>query len=329
MTNLSTTKPTLATINAAHKAGVKTQTLSIPFLYEAVIIPPRCKKPRIVTLTDTVDVTIRVLNDEQLPLAMKVSDISIHWDGKQLFRQLTNNHDRALHYGDFDFTPVPLDDFVTVATSKDIGNSYSPMLNRPFCNYWRNHTNLSVDGNFFHHSLRQCGLLNTLSQADFTSKEDVVCREWVADNREDIAQKAQKIADAYVFHNGAVYTTTGEPRYQINTFGMGSNHGGTGMFVVMHYNSNIGKDCYYNAHQYDQACQVADAIAEGRGDTKSIPVRPRNTIEVYIPEAVACSPQTEHGDGDPFINSIEAGIQSAGPIGGLVAMAASTSKMSQ
>lgn len=329
MTNLSTTKPTLATINAAHKAGVKTQTLSIPFLYEAAIIPPRCQKPRIVTLTDTVDVTIRVLSDEQLPLAMTISDVAFHWDGKQLFRQLINNHDRVLHYGKSDFTPVPLDDFVTVATNRDVGNSYSPLLSSPFCNYWRNQTNLSVDKNFFHHSLRQCGLLNTLSQADFASKDEVTCREWVADNRDDIARQAQNIADTYVFYNGAVYTTTGEPRYQINTFGLGNNHGGTAMFVVLSYNSNIGRDCYFNALQYDQACQAADAIAKGRGDTKSIPVRPCNTIEVYIPEAVTCSPQAEHGEGDPFINSIEAAVQSAGPIGGLVAMAASTSKTNQ
>lgn len=310
----------LATVTAAHDAGVQTQTLTIPFVYEAVVVPPRCRKPRIITLTDTVDVTIRVLNDAQLPVAMKVKDTPIHWDGNKLFRRLSENHGRVFDRADLNFTPAPLDKFIELATSRDTGNSYTATVNHPFCNYWRNQTDLSVDQNYFHNSLHQCGLLNTLSEADYASKNDVKCREWVVDNRDDIARQAQAIADSYVFYNGGVYTTTSEPRYQINTFGMGNNHGGTGMFVVMHYNGNIGKDRYFNALQYDQACQVADAIAESRGDTKHLPVRPSETIEVYIPDAVNCSPMTEHGDGDPFINSIEASIQAAGPIGGMVSM---------
>jgi hypothetical protein len=119
-----------------------------------------------------------------------------------------------------------------------------------------------------------------------------------------------------------MFTKEVEPRYVVNTFGMGNNHGGTGMFIEKGYNSNISHTNYFSALNYDKACQYADEIALQRGDTKSIPVRTNcgNTIEVIINEVVNVNPAKDHGDGDEFINSIESGIRAGGVFGGLMAI---------
>jgi hypothetical protein len=104
---------------------------------------------------------------------------------------------------------------------------------------------------------------------------------------------------------------------------MGNNHGGTGLFVSQHYNENLSKDSYFTALEYTQACEYADKTAKGRGDNKSIPVRPNggHSIEVMIPAAVKLNPNKDHGEGSELLNSIEDGIAAAGPLGGVIVMA--------
>lgn len=111
-----------------------------------------------------------------------------------------------------------------------------------------------------------------------------------------------------------VWRKTGEPRYVIATFGLGYNHGGTGVFVRNSYNDNVSKDRYFTALQYDEAIQTACEIATRRGDDKSIDGIKAWTpkIEVLLPEAVKCDPKTQHGDGDPFINKLERIIDASG-----------------
>ena len=305
---------TAAIVMAAHEAGIEHETLTIPFLYEAAIIPPRCRKPRIITLTDTVQVKVRKLTREQFPVAMMTKGINFHWDTKKLYQRLRDRHYDTCKPG----APVPLENFIDIATNPDVGDRYETTSGTPFSNYWRQMTDTGVDGTHFNHAMRQCGMLNTLSEATYSSRDDVKCREWLADNRDIVARAAQTIADEYIICEDEIYVVSNEPRYQINTFGMGGNHGGTGMFVKLSYNSNIGKDCYFNALQYEDACKHADSIAIARGDNKSVPVRPSDTIAVYIEEAVICNPLEEHGDGDPFINSIEAATRAGGPLLGLV-----------
>lgn len=135
--------------------------------------------------------------------------------------------------------------------------------------------------------------------------EDCFLKHFYITNTRDSLenQKASyhKEALQYLIIDGLVWKQCGEPLYEIQTFGLGNNHGGTALFVETCYNPNIGKDRYFNALLGDEAVATMNAIAQRRGDTKSVG-RYGKMIKVLIPECVKRNPLREHGDGDPFIN---------------------------
>jgi len=71
-------------------------------------------------------------------------------------------------------------------------------------------------------------------------------------------------------------------------------------------------------------------VAERRGDTNDVG-KFEKMIEVLIPEAVTIRPEAEHGEGDPFINKINA-ITEAAPdstTAGLLAIMATAQEISK
>ena len=139
----------------------------------------------------------------------------------------------------------------------------------------------------------------------------------IARTRELLQKKLRESAKRYIIIDGAVWTVTGEPRYVVNTFGLGHNHGGTGLFVEEYYNQNIAASNYFSALDGDKAVAYANKVAERRG--------------VLIPEAVTIRPEAEHGEGDPFVNKINA-ITEAAPdstTAGLLAIMATAQEISK
>lgn len=118
-----------------------------------------------------------------------------------------------------------------------------------------------------------------------------------------------------MIHDGGeieIWRECGEPRYMFNTFGLGHNHGGTALFIEQHYNSNIPNSHYFSALQREEAVEAATATALRRGDDQYINmIHGCEMIEVLIPEAVKLDPMHEHGDGDPFINRLNALTEAA------------------
>ena len=128
--------------------------------------------------------------------------------------------------------------------------------------------------------------------------------------RELCTKRYRKEAEFYLLIDGNIWQRAGEPRYVVNTFGFGHNHGGTGMFVEEFYNSNIANTNYFSALDGDKAVAYANKVAERRGDTNDVG-KFEKMIEVLIPEAVTLRPMQEHGEGDPFINKINAITEAA------------------
>ena len=126
-----------------------------------------------------------------------------------------------------------------------------------------------------------------------------------ATSREVLMKKYREEVKRYLLIDGAVWGESGEPRYVVNTFGLGHNHGGTGLFVEEFYNSNIANKNYFSALDGDAAVAYANKVAERRGDTNDVG-KFEKMIEVLIPEAVTIRPLQEHGEGDAFMNKIEA-----------------------
>lgn len=122
-----------------------------------------------------------------------------------------------------------------------------------------------------------------------------------AGSYEEQCKRYKDRAREYIIIDNLVWTECGEPMYEINTFGLGHNHGGTGMFVATCYNPNIPKTRYFNALEADKAIAEANAVAARRGDTESVG-KFEKMINVLIPECVRRKPLKEHGDGNEFQN---------------------------
>ena len=149
-------------------------------------------------------------------------------------------------------------------------------------------------------------------------------------NRELCVKKYREEAKHYLVIDGMLWEQTGEPRYVVNTFGLGHNHGCTGLFLEEYYNQNIPASNYFSALDGDKAVAYANKVAERRGDTNDVG-KFGKMIEVLIPEAVTIRPEAEHGEGDPFINKINA-ITEAAPdstTAGLLAIMATAQEISK
>ena len=137
---------------------------------------------------------------------------------------------------------------------------------------------------------------------DEFSEESIV----ISENKEEVEQSIIDAAKNYINFEGKFWGACGEPRYVINTFGLGHNHGGTGMFIEYWYNDNIPNSNYFNALQREAAISYGKSIAIGRGDTESVDeIGKYDNIEVCIPEMVKVDPVAQHGKGDEFMNAME------------------------
>src|SRR5699024_3865202 len=104
-------------------------------------------------------------------------------------------------------------------------------------------------------------------------------------SRDELEQAIQARYGRDLIIDGAVWRRCGEPIYTIATFGMGGNHGGTGLMVdsTDQFRGNV--DLAFRADEYELAREKATKFALERGDTESVPGFARR-IEVLIPEAV-------------------------------------------
>ncbi len=192
----------------------------------------------------------------------------------------------------------------------------------------------AIDGALYTEKRDMWGALDKgpLSMADFlrevTRHADSYYSSYARD-KEGTLRNLKEFVDSHVLIDGVLYQQAGEPRYVVQTFGLGHNHGGTGMFVETHYNGNISKNNYFNALQRDEALAYAAEVATRRGDTESLGRFDKKNIQVLMPEMVRCNPQLEHGNGDPFLNSIEGLIQGSGSVmeAGLLAMVATQAEI--
>ena len=169
---------------------------------------------------------------------------------------------------------------------------------------------------------------NTMTALEALIKDCVTCSTYFgrynyangdiseADREDRTAVRKRLLKDMreYIIVNNELYIQTTEPLYCIYTFGLGHNHAGIGtsLSIDYHYNSNISKERYFNALEFDKALNKALEIAINRGDTDSIRyIKALEPIKVYDKKFVHHKPQKEHGNGNPLLNSIEASISSS------------------
>lgn len=102
-----------------------------------------------------------------------------------------------------------------------------------------------------------------------------------------------------VVFNGDVYVNTREPIFYVQTFGLGSNHGSTGVFIG-YPNSLIG----FNLKDYDSFIDYAVSVAINRRDTKSIDsISLLSKPVIHIPEVFVYNrKQAMINDGECFLD---------------------------
>lgn len=130
-------------------------------------------------------------------------------------------------------------------------------------------------------------------------------------SRDGVIKDVRNGMKGYILVDGELYSITSEPRYVINTFGLGHNHGGTGMFVEYGYNPNIRKDNYFSALDGAAAVAYANKVAVGRGDTNDVG-KFKELIVVHMPEIVKVKPHKQYGNGNKFLNDVEDIINGTG-----------------
>lgn len=152
--------------------------------------------------------------------------------------------------------------------------------------------------------------LNSKKDRQATIKDIYVDSRWGSTHSEQEAQdRYAQCMSEYLIIEGKLCIEIGEPRYVVSTFGLGCNHGGTSLMVDNSYNSNISKDRYFRCDDFASAKAFHKKLALLRGDTKSLPVYGAERFEVLLPEVLRIDPQTQHGDGDPFLNKLESFVE--------------------
>ena len=141
-------------------------------------------------------------------------------------------------------------------------------------------------------------------------------------DRKRMMSAVRKANNQYIIVDNELFKETAEPRYVVNTFGLGHNHGGTGLFVEYHYNPNISKNNYFSALEGDMAVTYANNVAAGRGDTKDVG-KFEKMIVVHMPEIVKIRPQKQHGNGNKILNDLNDIVNGTGDklTAGLLCMA--------
>lgn len=126
-----------------------------------------------------------------------------------------------------------------------------------------------------------------VDDGDEFSEDSVIKNE----NKKEKRQMLRNAAKHYIYFDGKFWSVCGEPRYNITTFGLGHNHGGTGFFIEYGYNPNISYKNYFSALQRDEAIAYGKSVALARGDTESVDrIGIYNMIEVIMPELVKVKP---------------------------------------
>ena len=109
------------------------------------------------------------------------------------------------------------------------------------------------------------------------------------ETKKDIVKRLKKEMSQYLIVDGVLYEmVVGKPYYNIYTFGLGNNHGGTALFVSYSTTHKQiikqSKGMSFCITDTDNAVETAIKIAMGRGDTNFVDCIKQKKIDIKIPE---------------------------------------------
>ncbi|MFQ3188920.1 MAG: hypothetical protein ACI936_000040 [Paraglaciecola sp.] len=249
--------------------------VDVPYMYEAIIVKPRCSKPSLVSIKDLVTVEIKDVAKSDMPLAIKVGEKNIHWHDNKLWSPLKSRD------GEIVTQPVLIEN----ASKHD--NSYQ-QAHSPFKQFWGNYYSECIGQR--HSIKREYG---NCDYSDESNKDlaNTPYRNMIEDNQKLIIEKAKAIAASIVSVEGVIYSLDNEPYYNTTAFGCGRNMS-VGFFISTTDREDTKKTFSerfnFNALSYEAALKYARDKASTIGYTSHDITEPNcgNVIEVLMPEAI-------------------------------------------
>lgn len=272
---------------------------TIKLWYEEKYLPnKRCRKLRSRVVSKNVDIDVREVSKEEFPVAFVIHDYESVYEGAKSYSDFDGNGEYKMFSEEIRTYNGKLYKPLRVMYGTAISTNFEPLDTlkyklQEYEPYWKGGAEYSEES-----IVKENDFDDHLEFANSNAKDFIVCE-------------------------GVIWKTCGEPMYVIYTFGLGHNHGGTGFFIEYFYNDNIPNNNYFNALQREEAIAYGKKVALGRGDDKSVDgMGDHDIIEVKMPEMVKRCPKRDHGNGDPFLNTLEGIVSHSDSIGeaGLLTM---------
>lgn len=129
----------------------------------------------------------------------------------------------------------------------------------------------------------------TAGSTDFPSEQ--TRDSWAADRGEAEKDVTERLG-LMIIIDGKVWSAIGEPYYSVNVYGLGHNHGGTGISVNCRYDGAELGARDYAATELEAAISGAVEVAAKRGDTRYFEhLKSFKGVNVLIPEAFQIVPR--------------------------------------
>ena len=235
----------------------------IKFWYEQKYLPSkRHRKERTRMVEDVYTVEVKEVTKQEFPIAFIVHDYQSVYENAKTYDDFNGNGEYKMFseeirtYDEKLYTPVRVTHGAAISTIFESLDYIKKRITN-YAPYWK-------------------------GGQEFT--EDSIIK---SDNKKEVVNDIIERAAEYIIYDGKVWSECGEPMYNITTFGLGHNHGGTGFFINYYYNGNISNKNYFNALEREKAIAYGKQIALNRGDTNSVEgMGEHDIIEVLMPESV-------------------------------------------
>lgn len=259
--------------------------LKVDFTYEEKYLrTSRCRKPLARTREGIYELAIKELAKAECPIAAVVHDMKSVYEGATTTADFEGNGEYKMFAEPYRVHNGKFYKFCRASYGAAISTAQTELK----------YVIADIKSDLYRYSLYE--------KENLFSDKSV----YISDNLSEIVDNMQTRANKYISLDGELWKECGEPRYVVNTFGLGHNHGGTAMFIEEFYNSNISSKNYFNAVDRDKAITYAKETAIARGDTDSVKrIGKMENIEVLIPEFFKVDPEKEHGEGNAFLNLLE------------------------
>lgn len=245
--------------------------LNINYYYNQKFLPTkRHKKVRERQIKDVISVNISELTEDVFPIAFIVHDMKSIQEGMTSYEDYKSGKcdfrifsEEIRAYKGKLYKPVRITHGATISTVFENESYVIHNLERIVCKKWY------IDN-------------------DIEFSENSVI---VEENKKEVRRMLRNSAKHYIYFDRKFWSVCGEPRYNIITFGLGHNHGGTGFFIKYEYNPNISSKNCFSALQRNEAIAYGKSVALNRGDTESVDeIGKYDNIEVVMPEMVKVNP---------------------------------------